>query len=185
MLAASLTAAFAIAFGSVDPPALADIGPAPAVELTDQDGQPFNLDSLRGRAVLVSFIYTTCNGTCPETTRRLAGLQARLQDAQLWGRRIAFVSITLDPERDTPEALRQYAAFHKADPRAWRFLGGGPEQVKRVLDAWDMWAKTGADGVIDHPSRVFLIDPDGRIREIYNLDWLRADDVLEDLWSVL
>ena len=164
---------------------LADIGPAPPVELVDAAGHPFALADLGGKAVLVSFIYTTCNGTCPATTATLDRARRALRDAGLWGRRVEFVSITLDSARDTPEALAAYARAYRADPRSWHFLTGPPTDVARVIAAWDMWARVGPSGVIDHPSRVFLIDPRGRRREIYNLESLTPEAVLQDVKAVL
>ena len=84
---------------------LADIGPAPRTVLVDSTGKPFDLAKLRGKVVLVSFIYTTCNGTCPLTTQALGGVQKKLHEAKLWGKSVEFVSITLDPKRDTPRDL--------------------------------------------------------------------------------
>src|SRR5262249_29179429 len=84
-------------------------------------------------------------------------------------------SITLDPARDTPEALRKYMKAYDADPAYWSFLTGPKEQVDKVHAAWGMWAKPAANGQLDHPSRVFLLDPQGRVREIYNLDYLKPD----------
>src|SRR5438105_1063398 len=75
---------------------LADIGPAPDVALIDAAGRPFRLADLRGKAVLVSFVYTTCTGSCPATTQTLSRVQQTLREAGLWGRRIEFVSISLD-----------------------------------------------------------------------------------------
>ena len=63
--------------------------------------KPFDLAKLRGKVVLVSFVYTTCNGVCPLTTQALVGIQKKLQEAKLWGKSVEFVSITLDPKRDT------------------------------------------------------------------------------------
>jgi protein SCO1/2 len=166
-------------------PRLADIGPAPELKLTDSDGQPFDLARLRGKAVVVSFIYTTCNGVCPATTHRLYRVQEALKEARLWGDRVAFVSITLDPARDTPEILANYARIYDADPDAWHFLTGPIDRVDRVLSAWDMWARRDAKGVLDHPSRIFLIDPKGHQREIYSLEFLAPKTVVQDVRSVL
>src|SRR5689334_23140834 len=91
------------------PSALSDIGPAPAVELTDSSGRPFALKDLRGKVVLVSFIYTTCSGTCPGTTHTMYRVQQTLKDAGLLGKEVELVSISLDPKRDTPDVLAQYA----------------------------------------------------------------------------
>ena len=164
---------------------LADIGPAPAVALTDAGGRPFALSDLQGKVVLVSFIYTTCNGSCPATTRELVRVQEALKAAGLWGERVEFVSISLDPARDTPEALASYARTFGADTRRWHFLTGPPARVDTVLAAWDMWARRNDTGVLDHPSRIFLVDPRGRQREIYNLQFLSPTAVLADVRTLL
>jgi protein SCO1/2 len=164
---------------------LADIGPAPAVVLTDAAGKPFDLARLRGKAVLVSFIYTTCGGTCPATTHTLTRVQRALEKAGLWGERVEFVSITLDPARDRPEVLAEYARIYDADPATWHFLTGPADAVARVIAAWDMWVKPGPAGALDHPSRIFLVDPRGHQREIYSLEFLRPAAVVGDVETVL
>src|SRR5690242_5011480 len=116
---------------------LADIGPAPAVMLTDQAGRPFDLARLQGKAVLVSFVYTTCGGACPATTHTLYRVQQTLKEAGLWGKQVEFVSISLDPARDRPEVLAGYARVFDADTSAWHFLTGPPEAVAQVIAAWD------------------------------------------------
>jgi protein SCO1/2 len=164
---------------------LADIGPAPRTVLIDAAGKPFDLATLRGKVVLVSFIYTTCNGVCPVTTQSLRGVQNSLQTARLWGTSVEFVSITLDPKRDTPDALSRYARAQGADDSAWHFLTGSPSQVDSVIADWGMWAKSNPAGAIDHPSRIFLVDPRGHQREIYNLEFLKAESVLADVRALL
>jgi protein SCO1/2 len=164
---------------------LADIGPAPAVALTDAGGKPFDLASLRGKAVLVSFVYTTCGGTCPATTHMLTRVQQALKQAGLWGKRVEFLSITLDPARDRPDVLAAYARIYDADPAAWHFLTGPPDAVARVIAAWDMWVRPGPAGALDHPSRIFLLDPRGHRREIYSLEFLRPAAVVRDVETVL
>jgi protein SCO1/2 len=164
---------------------LADIGPAPAVVLTDAAGKPFDLARLRGKAVVVSFVYTTCTGTCPATTYTLVRVRQALEQAGLWGTHVEFVAITLDPAHDRPEVLAAYARSFGADAAAWHFLTGPPDAVARVIAAWDMWVKPGPSGTLDHPSRIFLLDPRGHQREIYSLEFLRPAAVVEDVASVL
>jgi protein SCO1/2 len=185
MLFGSWILALATALPSGTPSRLANIGPAPRTVLTDSGGKAFDLEKLRGKVVLVSFIYTTCNGTCPLTTQALFSVQQKLSEAKLWGKTVEFVSITLDPKRDTPRALGEYANHFKADPAAWHFLSGSPKEVDEVIKAWDMWVRSDSSGVLDHPSRVFLIDPRGREREIYNLEFLKADNIVEDVRELL
>ena len=160
---------------------LADIGPAPRTVLIDTHKESFDLEKLRGKVVLVSFVYTTCTGVCPLTTQALAGVRKKLEAAKLWSKSVEFVSITLDPERDTAPVLKNYAKLSGADFPAWHFLTGAPADVMKVIKAWDMWVKSDAKGVLDHPSRIFLLDGRGRQREIYNLEFLKAETVLEDV----
>ena len=165
---------------------LAVIRPAPDFTLTTQDEKPLRLANLKGKVLLVSFIFTTCNGTCPATTHRMGQVQQLLQARGLLkNNQVRLLSITLDPARDTPEALRRYMKLYDADAAHWSFLTGTPDKVNRVLAAWDMWAKPAANGQLDHPSRIFLIDRQGRVREIYHLGFLKAAWVVEDIELLL
>lgn len=188
MIAIMMLGAAILTASIPDSSRLADIGPAPETVLTDAYGEePFRLSGLasEGKAAVVSFIYTTCNGSCPATTHNLYRVQEALMDAGLWGEAVAFVSITLDPKTDTPAVLRRYAAIYGVDEANWHFLTGTPEQVAEVVDAWGMWARIGPTGTLDHPSRIFLVDPSGRQREIYNLQFLDPDQVVADVLDVL
>ena len=167
------------------PTRLADIGPAPRTVLLDSSGKVFDLASLKGKVVLVSFVYTTCNGVCPATTLSLSRIQKALEQAKLWGKSVEFVSITLDPKRDTPEVLNRYARLFNTDLSSWHFLTGSRSDVESVIAAWGMWAKIGPTGVLDHPSRIFLLDQQGHQREIYNLEFLKSETVLEDVEELL
>ena len=165
---------------------LAVIRQAPDFSLTTQSGDALHLADLKGQVLLVSFIFTTCNGTCPATTHRMVQVQNALKANGLWkGGRIRLLSISLDPARDKPEALRQYMKLYDVDASHWTFLTGSPEQITKTLGAWGMWARPAANGQLDHPSRVFLVDTQGRIREIYNLAFLKPAWVVEDIQLLL
>src|SRR3954464_2649913 len=94
------------------PSGLPRIGAAPALRLTTQDGAPLGLGDLRGKVVLLTFIYTTCTDTCPLLTGKMAGMQEKL--GADFGSRVQFLSITVDPERDTPDVMREYAQRFRA-----------------------------------------------------------------------
>ena len=165
---------------SADLSRLPVIREAPSFALIDQDERPRKLEDYRGKVLLVSFVFTTCSGTCPATTHRMARIFHEVEKKD-WKNRVQFLSITLDPERDRPEALRGYRKLYDIESPGWAFLTGPVETVNAETAKWGMWAKPSANGQLDHPSRVFLVDSQGRIREIYNLDFLRMPWVLEDM----
>src|SRR5262249_39562099 len=144
------------------------------------------LADLRGKVLLVSFVFTTCSGSCPATTHRMGQVQQALKGRGLLeGGRVRLLSITLDPARDTPEVLRRYMNRYAADPASWTFPTGPRQRVEKTIAAWGMWARPAANGQLDHPSRVFLVDGRGRVREIYSLDFLKAPWVVEDVQLLL
>lgn len=157
-----------------------DLGhPAPDLALVDQQGRPATLADWRGRFVLLDFIYTSCPGPCPILTGIHVEVQRRLSPTRR--AEIHFVSISLDPERDTPERLRAYAAARGADLASWSFLTGPTERVDAALRAFGVGKSPGEDGEIDHLVVTFLIAPDGRIaRRWVGLDH-EPDEVLAEL----
>jgi protein SCO1 len=165
---------------------LAVIQPAPDFTLTTQDGSKLSSSDLKGKVLLVSFIFTTCNGTCPATTHRMSQIQEEHKSRQLFkDGRVHLLSISLDPARDKPEVLRGYMKLYDADPSHWTFLTGPPDQVSGVVKSWGMWARSAVNGQLDHPSRIFLLDTQYRIREIYNLNFLKPKWVVQDVELLL
>lgn len=109
----------------------------PDVVLVDQAGRPFPATGLldEARPIAVNFIFTTCTTICPVMSTTFAQTRRELgQDAD----RVRFVSISIDPEQDTPAALARYAERFKAPPD-WAFLTGSASDVTRVLKAFGVW----------------------------------------------
>jgi cytochrome oxidase Cu insertion factor (SCO1/SenC/PrrC family) len=98
---------------------IASYGTVPAFQLTNQDGQPFGTEQLNGKIWIVDFIFSTCPGPCPMISSRMADLQKPLEKTD-----VRLVSVTVDPEKDTPEVLRGYADKLEAQPGRWDFLTG-------------------------------------------------------------
>jgi protein SCO1/2 len=166
-----------------DAPALGavlDLGhPVPELSLADQEGRAVSLAELRGRFLLLDFIYTSCPGPCPILTGVHAEVQRRLP-AEL-RERVHFVSISLDPARDGPPELRAYARARGADLATWSFLTGAPDRIDAALRAFGVGRAPGEDGEIDHLVVTFLVDPEGRIvRRYVGLDH-GAEEILADL----
>jgi protein SCO1/2 len=170
----------------IDSAHLAIVRDAPDFALRTQSGQTLGMRDARGAVVLVSFIFTTCNGTCPATTHRMSKIQDALKAAGLTDpKQVRLLSITLDPKRDTPSALRDYMRLYDCDSANWDFLTGAPADVEKVIAQWGMWAKPAPDNQIDHPSRTFLVDKRGQVREIYDLAFLKPAWVVEDVKALL
>lgn len=144
---------------------LPDMGPAPGFMLVSQDGAKFELASLRGKVVVVTFIYASCPDICSTLTYKMAHLQNDLGGA--FSKDVAFVSITFNPERDTIEVLKAYAEAFDADPAGWFFLTGNVKTVRRVAAQYGVITIPGPDGTIDHNLLTTLIDRRGRMRVQY------------------
>lgn len=147
---------------------------APDFALTDQNGARVSLTDLRGRWLLLDFVYTRCNGPCPILTSLHVELQRAL--APELRERVRFVSISLDPEYDTPEVLARYAQARGADLATWSFLTGPPAEVAEVVKRFGVGTLRSADGSIDHVVATFLIDGQGRIAR----RWLGLENGVEE-----
>ena len=170
---------FATSGGQLDGIAPVD-DPAPPFRLTDQDGNPRALEDFRGRVLLLDFIFTHCPGPCPILT----GLHVKVQrelSPELRAR-AQLVSISLDPLRDTPAVLREYAQKRGADLANWSFLTGTPEDVDAVLKGYGVGRVRTPDGQIEHIVVTFLIDAEGQIARRYvGLDGHDPKEVLRDI----
>ena len=166
-------------------PSLAVIQPAPDFSLLDSNGALVRRSDFRGRVVLLSFIYASCPTACPLISQRMALLQSRLRSRGSFPSRVALLSVTVDPERDSAAVLDRYAHGFSADPRGWRFLRESRERLAPVLAAYDEWTRSVASGEIEHPARLYLIDARGRVREIYSLALFDERQALLDIHALL
>ncbi len=137
----------------------------------------------RGKVVAVTFIYASCADTCPLLTAKMATLQRRLGPD--FGRNVAFVSITVDPERDTPEILARYARAHGANPAGWAFLTGGTDEITDVELRYGVFARKTADGSVDHTFLTSIVDQRGIMRVQYLGTRFDPEEFLRDLRSLL
>lgn len=154
-------------------PYMAVIRTAPDFVLLDTGNHAVRLSELRGRPVLVAFIYTTCTGACPLLSARMSRLQQMLEKARIPA---ALVSVSVDPQRDDAATLAAYAKRFDAKP-GWHFVRGEP----RVLEAYEEWTGRLPSGELDHPARLHLIDAHGRVREIYSLAFFDEEQAFLDI----
>lgn len=162
---------------------LPQIGPAPEFTLTTQDGQRLSLTELRGKVVAVTFIYASCTDTCPLLTAKMAGLQAAL--GADFGPKVFFLSITVDPERDTPAVLQRYAQAHGVNFAGWAFLTGTPAQIRQVARQYGIYYKKTARGDVDHTFLTSLVDQSGTLRVQYLGVRFDPDELLRDLQTLV
>ena len=113
----------------------------------------------------MTFIYTSCPDVCPMLTDKLARVQDELGSD--FGSKVAFVSITVDPERDTPEVLKEYAEAFGANLAGWSFLTGEPAAVREVAHRYGVAVAPAADGQVDHTLLTTLVDRQGAMRVQY------------------
>lgn len=155
----------------------------PAVTLVDQHGHDVTLASLKGRPVLIDFIYTTCPGPCPLMTARMA-VVAKLLGPKL-GKQVTLISITIDPEHDRPAELEKYARERGADEAGWLFLTGTPAQIDRVLALYHLERMRNPNGTLNHAAASFLLGPDGhQVRQYQPLE-VKAATVVSDIERAL
>jgi len=159
------------------------VGPAPAFALVDQRGRALSLSDLRGKVLAISFVFTTCSDSCPVVTAKMAEIQRRLGTD--FGRRVRFVSISVDPLTDTPERLRAYAAKFGADVPGWSFLTGKPAQIDDVVRRFGAHARRAENGSVDHLTLTSLVDAQGRLRVQYLGYRFQVDEMLADLQALI
>jgi cytochrome oxidase Cu insertion factor (SCO1/SenC/PrrC family) len=154
------------------PPAARDEPPLPAPErmppgkvaasfkLTERSGKPFDSASLRGKVWLASVFFANCPGPCFRENQAVADILRNIPDPDFMA-----VSVTCDPENDTPESLRRYADRFEADPARWKFLTGDMATIKEIANGTFLLpAEVGV-----HSERGVVFDREGRLRGSYHL----------------
>jgi protein SCO1/2 len=157
------------------------LGQVSDFSLTERDGRTVNKRDLEGRVWIADFFFTSCAGVCPMMSSAMSRLQERLADME----GVTLVSISVDPERDTPERLRRYADRYEADPARWWFLTGDKADIYRLSrESFRLSVEENTGDSSDqtedvlHSSKFVLLDQEGRIRGYYEGDVPEALDAL-------
>jgi protein SCO1/2 len=165
------------------------IGHVPEFALVDSSGRPFGSAQLKGQVFIVSFFFTSCRSICPAIMHGMAKLQAGLDERGIRG--IRLVSISVDPEHDTPEVLRAYGKDLGVKPERWALLTGDPETIRAVVvDGFKTplqrdRATPASPIAIAHTGKVVLVDGSGGIRGYYDADDIGLDEVFNRAQHVL
>jgi len=146
------------------PEPLPVLGTLPDFSLTERSGQAFGLNDLRGKIWVADFIFTNCAGTCPIMTTAMTEIQQMALAEKLDA--VKLVSITVDPERDTPEVLQRFADGYGALTGRWYFLTGDGAAIQQLANKG--FLLSAAEEPIIHSNRFVLVDRQGRIRGYYD-----------------
>lgn len=158
----------------------------PNAAFVDQDGKARDFDSFHGKTVVVTFIYTRCPlpTFCPLMDRNFARLQARLAaDPALAN--VRLITVSFDPQNDTPEVLKRHAASLQADLSRWSFLTGERDAIDQFAARFGVSVmRDGNAGEITHNLRTAIVDAAGAVVKVYTGNEWTAEQVLADLGSI-
>lgn len=151
--------------------------------LKDQDGREINLADLKGKVLVVGYIYTHCPDICPFITDNMKRIQRKINADPDLKSRVVFLSITFDPKRDTPPVLKEYAKLYKVDESNWHFLTGDTTITDSIMKL--MGIEYSIRPVperntyfIDHTDRIHVIDPNGFVRGYFVGSRVEPDSVV-------
>ncbi len=153
----------------------------PSYRLVDQDGRTRTPDELRGSVWVADFIFTSCKSVCPVLSSKMVQVQRAIADP-----RLKFVSFSVDPERDTPEALRAYAKRWAPDETRWTLLATTKESLTAVSKGMKTFVEQQPDpDATVHSAELFLIDGKGQVRGLYSTDGESFEELVPDARRLL
>ncbi len=158
--------------------------PAPDFDLVDQNGKRATLERFRGRAVALTFIYTRCPlpDYCPLMTDNFAHVAEALAKDPTIAAKTELLTISIDPDYDTPKVLRQYAARSRGDSDGanWDFLTGDPKKVREMAEHYGLLYEIDSDQIV-HTLRTAVIAPDGRLIGVHRGNDWKPEELLREL----
>ncbi len=141
----------------------------PQVAFTDTQGRALTSTDLLGRPFVMDFIFTSCAGPCPTLSDNMRVLQGEVRDLE-----VRLVSVSVDPELDSPDALSEYARRFSADPKRWWFLSASEVSLQALMGGLHLALERAQEGAaspgfdISHSTRLVVFDSKGRVRGYYD-----------------
>ena len=156
----------------------------PDFTLTDQSGKQVTLETYRGHPFVLTFIFTRCPlpNFCPRMSHNFAELQKAIQESSGPLAAARLLSISFDPEHDTPQVLREYGESEGADFNIWTFATGNRAEIERLTNAFSVLVQP-EQGTISHSLATALVDPRGKIEKIWRGNGWRSEEVTRELSS--
>jgi protein SCO1/2 len=156
--------------------AVVDPGPAPPIALRDQDGRMVRLAAAHGSFTVVAFLYTHCPDVCPLIADHL---NEAARELAARGQPIRILAVSVDPQRDTPAAVRRFVRAHRLVPR-FRYLRGSEAELKPVWRAYHVAVDPTNGSALDHSAFEILVDRAG-IERVYYTSTVSSADVVHDV----
>ncbi|WP_164716315.1 SCO family protein [Paenibacillus whitsoniae] len=152
-------------------PKLPKLRTAPTFSLPNIQGSPVGLSDSAGKVRLIEFFFANCPDICPATTMNMVTMQNHLSESGIFGNQVEFLSITFDPERDTPEALTAYAKQIGINQGpGWQLLRGTEQETQQIANNFGIMVVKQKDGQFAHSIKsLFLIDGEGVIRQVFDM----------------
>jgi protein SCO1/2 len=158
----------------------------PDFALVNQDDKKISFKQYRGKALIMTFIYTRCPlpDYCPLMTQNFVTINRELQNNPALRNKTHLLSVTVDPDYDKPNVLSEYRARHigsdKGKFKRWEFATGSPEQIKSIAQFFGLNYWQEKDQII-HGLRTAIIAPDGKVAKVYRGNGWKPEDVVKDL----
>jgi len=161
----------------------------PDFTLVNQDGKKISFKQYRGKALIMTFIYTRCPlpDYCPLMTQNFATINRELQNNPALRDKTRLLSVTVDPDYDKPKVLRDYGARVAGSDndgfKRWEFATGSPEQIKSVAQFFGLnyWKDDKDKNQVIHGLRTVIITPDGKVAKVYRGNDWKPEDLVKDL----
>lgn len=155
----------------------------PNVTLEDSKEREYSFSEFSGKYVFITFIYIACTDVCPELELNMAQVYERIPEHYI-GEDIVFLSISFDPERDTPETLEKYRSYFNSDGETWRMARIPDEsELKNLLDEFGVVVIPDDSGNFTHNSAFYLVDPQGTLVEV--MDYKKIEEAANKVTAIL
>ena len=148
------------------------------------DGESYKFDDMEPKVRLLEFIYTKCPDICPNTTYKMQALRDELMEKGLFGNKVEFLTVTIDPAADTEEVLKEYAqTFEMEKAEGWHLLRGTAEDTKKLAGQFDFLYRESTPEDFVHTSSAYLLDKDNRVVEVFGMgqDGFKQDNVYKKI----
>jgi|SRR5690625_3699401 len=155
----------------------------PEVMLEDSKGREYGFSEFEGKYIMMTYIYTRCSTVCPQLEKNLAEVYEAIPEKYL-GDDIVFLSVSFDPERDTPEILDRYRTYFGSDGEKWRMARiPDQEELQKLLDEMDVIVIPDGNGDFSHNVAFYLIDQEGYLLDV--MDFTDIEGAKDKVLNIL